>query len=131
MCECGCVMIPYQWKLRAADGSFYVFRVYSSCRNCSAPAGVDYARVLPGDDHFWEDAKALPDLPVDDRYGIGGIAVVGIDEMRKRIRESLIGTDLKDTAGVIDDVWAEQLAEEAVPDLRETVYATRKACEAR
>lgn len=130
MCECGCSLnLNYQWKLLGEDGFVYLFAIYPSCRDCCAPAGIDIARIRPGDQDVGDDVMSYPDLPVDPIHNIGGIAVLDIEIVRKQVRDALVGTDLKDEGGVIDEDWADVLAEEAVPDLREAVWETRKIAE--
>lgn len=57
MCECGCsINQNYQWKLLGSDGFVYLFAVYPSCRDCSAPAGIDIARFRPEEQDEGDDA---------------------------------------------------------------------------
>ncbi len=129
MCECGCSMsVRYKWKLLGADGWVYLFGVFPSCSNCVAPAGIDIVRIRPGDQTLGDDPMSFPDLPVDAKHNIGGIPVVDYEVVRRQVRESLAGTDMKDTT-VIDDDWADVLAEEAIPDLRDAVFETLKVFE--
>lgn len=129
MCECGCSNINYQWKLLGADGFIYLFGVYSGCGECPAPAGVDIVRVKPGDQDIGDDPMSFPDLPVHATRNVGGIPVIDHEIVRKQVKTAILGTEITDTNGLIDEDWADVLAEEAIPDLRDAVWQTIKAKE--
>lgn len=119
MCECGCISIEYEWKIKS--GKFWILiGLYGSCHYCSSPAGVDFFKTDKSDDHYMYDIGKIPEIEFS-KYGTFFIPVIDPQIVRNKMVESIIGFKPEGPNNTIDQIDAETLAEEAFPDLREVV----------
>lgn len=61
MCECGCSIGGPDYKIKGPDNTWYGIRIYTGCRACDAPIGIDISLLTREDYHFF-DVKSLPVL---------------------------------------------------------------------
>ena len=120
MCECGCQHVPAKWKIIDQHGNAWLFGVYASCRDCIGPAAVMIHRVAPEDFEMF-DVRHVPEFETS-ADGIAFIDIISPKAVRKRMQDAIVG--YAPESGVIDDIDAQTLADEAFWDLREAVFAT-------
>src|SRR5690349_20198577 len=126
MCECGCISVDWRWKIIDRDGSAWLFGVYASCKYCVGPAGVRVWKVPPEEFRQWR----VDEIPLFELWnGIGFIDVVDYEIVRRKVKETILGAEPEGDA--IDEIEADVLAEEAIPDLRDAVFETLRAAESR
>jgi len=127
MCECGCISVDWRWKIIDHEGSAWLFGVYASCNYCVGPAGVRVFKVPADEFHQWR----VDEIPPFDlwRDNIGFIDVVDYQIVRRKVKEAILGFEPDGDA--IDDIEADVLAEEAIPDLRDAVFETLREADAR
>lgn len=124
MCECGCAMVTYDRKIIDKEGHAWLFGIYASCQNCCNPVGIDVFRCPPEDfDDF--EVNSIPEFEVGEFGRVAGMVVISTEAVRSAMRKVILGH--KPEGGVIDEVDADCLVEEAFPDLRDAVFETMDA----
>jgi len=63
MGSCGCGDFNGEFKLKGADGNWYVFERYLGCEYCNTGLALRVYRLTPEDAEQW-GIKDIPDLPI-------------------------------------------------------------------
>lgn len=99
MCECGCSMGGPDYKMRGPNGMWYGIRVYTGCRDCDAPVGIDIFAIKDQDNDFY-DIKGMPELEFVD--GMASIPVLHAQKLVESMKQE--GMDFDSDAWDIGDM---------------------------
>lgn len=120
MCECGCTSNDERYWFPAPGSCVYLLTITRGCVDCDAAAGVSIELITKSDFRKYHREFVDGELKFEDWSDSRGVAIVtGFrkHEFVKAMLPNFVGTELTMfEGGVIDEVSAEVLLEEAYED---------------
>ena len=126
MGECGCIMneIPI-YQIPGPNGLIYVVKIYPSCNDCDAPAGVCIDLYKPEELEYW----GLEETPIFDMFPNGKKIELGpaIPIIHQSILQNKLTEYFSSGITIEDKFDAEVVAEEFIQEyFRDIIYETIK-----